>query len=99
MLTARVQVTATNEGRQTLVDTLTTEAGRIQSLFDGCELFVVSVDTSNPNSVMIAEEWSTKEHFEAYTTSDHFKQTMAAVGPCLAGPPNSAYYVGERVGP
>ena len=99
MFIARVQVTATNEGRQTLVDTLSTEAGRITSMFGGCELFVVSVDATNQNTVMIAEEWSTKELFETYQTSEHFSETMAAVAPCLAGPPKSAYYEGERVGP
>jgi quinol monooxygenase YgiN len=99
MLIARVQVTATDEGRQTLVDALTAEANQIQSRFDGCELYVVSVDTSDPNTVMIAEEWATKAGFEAYVGSDHFSKTMAVVGPCLAAPPNSAYYEGERVGP
>ncbi len=99
MLVARVQVTATDEGRDTLIDTLTSEAGRIQSLFEGCELFVVSVDTKNPNAVMIAEEWTTKEQFDNYTASQHFADTMAVAGPCLAAPPNSAYYEAERVGP
>ncbi len=99
MLIARVQVTATDEGRQTLIDTLKTEADNVPSLFEGCELFVVSVDTSNPNTVMIAEEWASKEHFDAYTTSQHFADTMAVAGPCLSGPPNSSYVVGERVGP
>lgn len=99
MLIARVQVTATDEGRQTLVDALTAEADQIQSMFDGCELYVVSVDTSHPNTVMIAEEWTTKADFDTYVGSDHFSTTMAVAGPCLAAPPNSAYYIGERVGP
>ncbi|MEM9131745.1 MAG: antibiotic biosynthesis monooxygenase family protein [Actinomycetota bacterium] len=99
MLTARVRVTATDEGRDTLVNTLTTEAGRVRSLFDGCELFVVSVDTADPNVVMIAEEWASKEHFEAYTGSAHFAEIMGAAAPTLAAPPDSAYYESERVGP
>lgn len=99
MLIARVRVTATPEGRQTMVDTLVREAGRVATLFAGCELYVVSIDTRDANTVMIAEEWTTSEHFEAYTSSPHFAETMATVGPCLAGPPDSAYYVGDRVGP
>lgn len=99
MLIARVRVTATDEGRQTLIDALTTGAGRIQSMFDGCELYAVSVDTSDPNTVMIAEEWETRDHFDKYHTSDLFSNTMAVAGPCLASPPNSAYYDSERVGP
>lgn len=99
MLVARVQVTATDEGRQTLVDTLAAEAERVESLFEGCELYVVSIDTANPNTVMIAEEWTSKDFFETYQTSDHFAATMNEVGPCLASSPNSAYYDGQRVGP
>ncbi len=99
MLTARVRVRATDEGRQLLVDTLTAEAEHVPSLFDGCDLFVVSVDTSDPNVVMIAEEWQSKAAFDTYLASDRFSTTMAVAAPCLAGPPESAYYDAERVGP
>ncbi len=99
MLIARVRVTATDEGRQTLVDTLIAEAGQIPSQFEGCELFVVSVDAADPKTVMIAEEWRTRDLFDAYQNSEHFAQIMTIAGPCLAGPPDSAYYEGERVGP
>ncbi|MEM9036530.1 MAG: putative quinol monooxygenase [Actinomycetota bacterium] len=99
MLIARVRVTATDDGRQTLVDALTTEAGRITERFEGCERFAVSIDTTDPNTVVLAEEWTTKEHFDAYVGSDHFAELMSAAAPCLAGPPDSAYYLGERVGP
>lgn len=99
MLIARVRVTATDEGRTTMLVTLTAEADAVPKLFDGCELFAVSVDGTDANTVMIAEEWASQSDFERYQTSDHFASIMATVAPCLAGPPDSAYYVGERVGP
>jgi quinol monooxygenase YgiN len=99
VLIARVRVTATEEGRQTLFDALTAEAVQVPSKFEGCELFVVSVDTAEPNTMMIAEEWSTRDRFDAYQASEHFAAIMNVAGPCLAGPPSSAYFVGERVGP
>lgn len=99
MLLARVRVTASPEGIKALVDLLSAEAETVPSMFDGCELFVVSVDSANEHTVMIAEEWSGKEQFDAYQTSDHFASIMAAAAPLLAGPPDSAYYQGERVGP
>lgn len=99
MLIARVRVTATDEGRDTMLDTLTAEAGVVPHLFDGCELFAVSVDGTDANTIMIAEEWATRSDFERYQTSDHFAAIMATVAPHLAGPPDSAYYVGDRVGP
>jgi quinol monooxygenase YgiN len=99
MLIARVRVTATDAGRQTLIDTLTAEAAQVPSKFEGCELFVVSVDTTEPNTMMIAEEWTTRDRFDAYQASEHFAAIMNVAGPCLAGPPSSAHFVGDRVGP
>lgn len=99
MLIARVKVTADEERRDELVDTLAAEAETMPEAFDGCELFVVSVAADDPNTVLIAEEWETKDHFDAYVGSAHFASVMSKVAPCLAGPPDSAYYEGERVGP
>lgn len=99
MLIARVRATATDEGRETLIETLSAEAGRIPTMFEGCELYVVSVDTADPNTVIIAEEWQSRELFEAYQTSEHFSGIMAVAALCLAAPPDSAYYDGDRVGP
>lgn len=51
MLIARVQVAATDEDRQTLVYFLAVEAGRVADMFEGRELYVVSVDTSDGERV------------------------------------------------
>ncbi len=99
MLSARVRITATDEGRETLLATLAAEVDQVPSMFKGFELFVVSVDAADRNTIMITEEWSTKEQFDLYVGSDHFAETMKVAAPCLAAPPNSAYYLGERVGP
>ncbi len=99
MLVARVRVTSSPEGIEPLVELLTAEAERVPSMFTGCQMFVVSVDAADENTVMIAEEWSSKEQFDAYQTSEHFASIMGSALPLLAGPPDSAYYEGELVGP
>ena len=99
MFTARVIVDPTAEGRDKVLELLTAETESVPDAFAGCELFVVSVESSGAERVVLAEEWRSREDFERYTGSDQFAATMAAVGPLLAGPPNSAYYESERVGP
>ena len=99
MFTARVIVEPTPEGRDRVVELLTAETESVPEAFAGCELFVVSVESAGAERVVLAEEWSSRDDFERYTSSDQFAATMAAVGPLLAGPPNSAYYEAERVGP
>lgn len=99
MLVARVRVTAVPEHRQTLIAALTAETELVPAQFAGCERFDVSVDTTDENAVLIIEEWTSREHFEAYTSSDHFAGVMSVAGPCLAGAPDSAYYEAARVGP
>ena len=99
MLVARVRVTASPDRVEPLVELLAAEAETVPSMFAGCQLFVVSVDSADEHTVMITEEWSSKEQFEAYQTSDHFASIMGSALPLIAGPPDSAYYEGELVGP
>ncbi len=99
MFTARVIVEPTAESRERVIELLTEETKSVPDRFEGCELFVVSVETSGAERVVLAEEWTSKSHFEQYTGSAAFASVMAAVGPLLAAPPNSAYYEAELVGP
>lgn len=99
MFTARVMLTCSPTGRQSVIERLSEEASVVPSRFQGNELYAVSVDTHDDHRVMIAEEWSNRSAFEAYQQSAHFSETMAAVKPCLAVPPNSSYFESTRVGP
>ena len=99
MFTARVIVEPTEEGRDRVVELLTAETASVPASFTGCELFVVSVEPAGAGRVVLAEEWQSKADFERYAGSDQFAATMAAVGPLLAGPPDSAYYEADRIGP
>lgn len=99
MFTARVIVEPTEEGRDRVLELLTAETESVPASFDGCDLFVVSVESAGAERIVLAEEWQSRADFERYTGSDRFAATMSEVGPLLAGPPDSAYYESERVGP
>jgi len=99
MFTARVALTCSPDVRQTLIDRLAEEASVIPARFDGCEFYVVSVDTSDDHHVLIAEEWTDRAAFDAFQKSDYFAESLETLKDCLAAPPNSAYYESTRVGP
>ena len=99
MFIARVSLTASSDGRQQLVDRLTTEATVVPEKFTGCEFYVVSVDTRNDHHVLLTEEWADREAFDAYQRSDYFAETLETLKSCLAAPPNSAYFDSTQVGP
>lgn len=99
MFTARVALNCSPDGRQQLIDRLTEEAKTVPQEFDGCEFYVVSVDTNDDHHVLIAEEWTDRAAFDAYQQSDYFAESLATLKDCLAAPPNSAYYDAAPVGP
>ena len=99
MFTVRVSLTTTPEGRGTLLERLSEEASVVPSKYDGCTFYAVSVDATNENHVLLAEEWTDKAAFEQYQQSDAFKEVLGAIGSCLAAPPDSVYYESTVVGP
>lgn len=99
MFLARVSLKSSIEGRARLVERLSQEAAVVPERFDGCEFYVVSIDTTDDHHVLIAEEWTSRAAFDAYQQSDYFAESLETLKTCLAAPPNSAYYDATRVGP
>ena len=99
MFVARVAVKASAEGREMLVDRLSEEATVVPTKFDGCQFYVVSVDANDDHHILIAEEWTDREAFDAYQQSEYFAESLETLWSCLAAPPNSAYYDSTLVGP
>ncbi len=99
MFVARVAVTTTPEGRSTVQELLTAEQTSVVRDFPGCLRFDVSVGVDDPHHLHIIEEWEDQPSFAAYQQSPAFASVMSAVGPCLAGPPDSSYYEATLVGP
>lgn len=99
MFCVRVAVRVKPEGRDRFVAQLKTEEREVPERFAGCERFAVFSDPADPDSVLLYEEWKTREAAEAYLGSDYFREAGAILFPLMEGRPDSAYYEAERVGP
>lgn len=99
MFCVRVAVRVKPEGRDRFVAQLKTEALEVPDRFKGCERFAVLSDPSDPDSVLLYEEWSTRDAAEAYIGSDYFRESADVLFPLMDGVPDSAYYEAQRVGP
>ncbi len=99
MFCVRVAVRVKPDGRERFVAQLKTEEREVPERFAGCERFAVFSDPADPHSVLLYEEWKTREAAEAYLRSDYFRDAGAILYPLMEGRPDSAYYVAERVGP
>jgi quinol monooxygenase YgiN len=99
MFTIRVATRVRPDGQQAFVAQLEKEAVEVPARFAGCERYAVYVDRADSARVFLYEEWSDRDAFEAYRTSDYFRDSGEVLFPLMDGAPDSAYYESERVGP
>ncbi len=67
--------------------------------FPGNVTYAFRQDPEEPRRWLLFEEWEDESAFDAYKRSEHFAAASRALGPLMDGPPATAYYRGERVGP
>ncbi len=70
----------------------------VPAKFKGCHRFAYWNSTVNPGEVLLYEEWEDSASFDAYRTSDYFKELGGKMFPMLAGKPDAAYYDGTETG-
>jgi quinol monooxygenase YgiN len=99
MFTIRVAVRVLPEGREQFLGQLKKEEREVPARFEGCERFAVYADPDDAGSLLLYEEWTSREAAEAYLTSDYFRAAGEVLFPLMDGSPDSAYYQAERVGP
>jgi quinol monooxygenase YgiN len=63
----------------------------------GCVDFAFCEYIGDPDRVLLYEEWSTREAFDAYKGSAMFAASGARLMPMLAEAPKSAYYESENI--
>jgi quinol monooxygenase YgiN len=95
----RVAVQVKPAGRERFVAQLKREEREVPERFDGCQRFAVYSDPTDPNSLLLYEEWATEEAAERYLSSGYFREAREVLFPLMDGAPDSAYYEAERVGP
>ena len=99
MFCVRVAVRVKPEAREQFVARLKREEHEVPARFAGCERFALFSDPADRDSVLLYEEWATREAAEAYMRSEAFRASGEVLFPLMDGAPDSAYYVAERVGP
>ncbi len=99
MYCVRVAVRVKPEGRDRFVAQLKREEREVPERFEGCERFAVFSDPTDPDNLLLYEEWTTREAADAYLRSEYFREAGEVLYPLMDGPADSAYYEAERVGP
>jgi quinol monooxygenase YgiN len=99
MFCVRVAVRVRPEGREPFLAQLKKEEREVPGRFEGCVRFAVFSDPEDRDSLLLYEEWASRDAAHAYLGSDYFREAGAILFPLMDGAPDSAYYEAERVGP
>jgi quinol monooxygenase YgiN len=99
MFCVRVAVRVKPQGRDRFLAQLKKAEREVPERFSGCARFAVYTDPTDPDSVLLYEEWTTKEAADTYLQSDYFREAGALLFGLMDGAPDSACYVADRVGP
>lgn len=99
MFTIRVAACVHPDGHDQFVAHLQREQQEVPARFDGCQRFAVYCRPDDANSILIYEEWRSRDDFDVYRTSEYFTASGAVLFPLMDGAPDSAYYESELVGP
>jgi len=63
------------------------EASVLMKSAKGCHLYIVGVDRSNPDDVLVTEVWDSVEDHDASLSLEGVKELITQAIPILAGPP------------
>jgi quinol monooxygenase YgiN len=94
MIIIRVTMSVQAENREKFLELLNQEAKEVRHL-EGCVRFNIFEDVSSEKALLLYEEWESLAAFDAYRTSEAFKETGQQLFPLMDGKPDSAYYSAE----
>jgi quinol monooxygenase YgiN len=94
MIIIRVTMSVQAENREKFLELLNQEAKEVRQL-EGCVRFTIFEDVSSEKALLLYEEWESLAAFDAYRTSEAFKETGQQLFPLMDGKPDSAYYSAE----
>jgi quinol monooxygenase YgiN len=86
------------ENKEELVGYLKSEVENNKTLA-GCLAYTLYQDISEPDGVLLYEEWKDMDVFNDYKNSAAFAEIMAKVFPLLKGKPDSAYFESDIIEP
>ena len=94
MIIARIELELQPSQQPSFRHYARSEAARARVL-EGCVRYAFHEDVADPLRVLLYEEWTSREAFEAYKASPLFAEAGQHLRPMLAAPPKSAYYESE----
>lgn len=65
-------------------------ASQLVRMMDGCLLYMVSLDSQNPDLIWVTEVWEDKESHDASLKSEAVKALIGEAMPILAGTPSGS---------
>ena len=74
-------------GKRDELASILLEASRLVAKSKGCQIYVVSRDPSDPDSVCITEVWDSREDHDDSLRNDLVRQLIGKAMPLLAGMP------------
>lgn len=77
------KVTAKEGQRDALVEHLL-EASRLLTPLPGCELYVINIAPSEPDTVLVYEAWRSEAEHDASLQLDSIRALIARAGPLIA---------------
>lgn len=80
----------THSGQRDLLIGHLLQAARVLQDVEGCYLYVVSEDTTDPDTVIVTEVWQSQADHQASLTLGAVKALITAARPLLAAPPEGA---------
>ena len=98
MIVIRIKLKVALSNKEALVSYLKSEVDSNKTLA-GCLAYTLYQDVSEPDELLLYEEWESMGLFDDYKNSKAFGEIMAKVFPLLKGKPDSAYFDSEIVGP
>ncbi len=99
MFVIRVALHVNEDALERFEEQARAETREVPEKFAGCLRYGFHAGVGVPGSFLLYEEWRDRESFEAYRTSDYFRDVGGKLRPLLAAPPESAYFDAELVGP
>ncbi len=91
MIVIRIVIPVAPDKKAAFTKLLEQEAREVRRL-EGCISFEVFEQVSDKNTLLLYEEWQRLEDFDAYRTSEAFKETGQQLFALMNGKPDSAYY-------
>lgn len=94
MVIIRIRIRSKEGQGDTLAAVVVKESPKVREQA-GCEAFELFRSAKDENAFLLYEEWQDRASFKAYKKSESFESLGSALGPLLAGAPDSVYYEGK----